>query len=304
MKSFISKALFPAALVLAFQADAKTIAISITDTNEPTLLATNMSPVYYSADRYADLRARCSSYVTAIEQAMRSSELKLRQGKVDQAVVILNAVLQQKAAEIGEGFRSRANPHTVAAIVQAAKIAKVSLVETEKFQAQLGDNKDLLQLRMLEKLTKLVIKAHYELDAKYFYNVINQCRSNNCYNQSVYNLGFLPREYYQGVAELAKDFVELYLANKELMAFDPVELSIASQTAVSAAEILSTSLYRRDFACPVTRLLDINIWINSELAYDASFENLITVTEEARAQMQWALGMIYSSQCQTTHNRY
>lgn len=291
----ITKALIPLVLFAATSAHALTINIvgtndKIGNTSQPVIVNVDANPTILLSSQYDDLLARCTSFVTDIEMVKRNAQLHLGQGKVAAAAEMMNLVLQAKAAQIPPGYQTNANPHTMMAIAEAARIAQVSFQAIESARKILKQNTDMLKMRMIEQLTELVLRAHYTLDVPYFYKTVLQCHSYGCYQRPVAT--YLPQEYYNGVQKLSADFLMTYFANSNLMALDAIELSIASHTAVAAANFLSTSLHRRDFACPVHRLLAMNTWINSEMQTDSSPKNLEMVTGETRYQLGIALDSI------------
>jgi hypothetical protein len=281
----------------------KTFTVVIPNVGDGTLLATNATPRYFSANRYADLQAACSNIISQIESAMSTAGVFVRNDMV-QSTNILYRAIKSSAAALGGGFQGAANPNTVIAITQAAALADVIMNDVEHFRPVLASNTNALKLALMVKLTKLIKSAYHDLDDRYFYSSVEQCRHSYCYSDPAQNLDFLENAYFGETAGLASKFIDLYSANASMMSHNLLEMILVSQVSKSAAEVLSTSFYRRDYACAVTRLDGLNSWVQEQVGnYLSSPEGiqreqtLANVVSYARMQMYWAQQQVNLQNC-------
>lgn len=276
--------------------------IDIPSIGDNTLLAQTSQPRFYPTDRYIDLEAACTTIISDLDSALSEAGLYVRSDMEASANTIYLA-LKEANRKLGGGFYGGANPNTVIALNQASILSDVIMNEVEHFRPVIKDNTTPLKLSLIYNLAKLVIQAH-KLDTRFFYNSINQCSHSSCYMDPARNLEFLDSEYFGETAGLAKMFISMYSSDSRRMSHNLLEMILVAQLSRSAAEVLSTSFYRRDYACAVTRLARLNGWVQKQVqSYLSKPEGedrekfLNDIIGWGRAQMYWAQEEINLQQC-------
>ena len=103
--------------------------------------------------------------------------------------------------------------------------------------------------------TEMALKAYRDHDERFFYVLPrNFCGQTQQQCPPPYFQGILPREYFEGVKNLALRFLMEERANGRLQAIDRIELIAIQATAQAARGLLRESVFRREFGCIIHRL--------------------------------------------------
>lgn len=289
--------------------------VTVPEVGLGTLLSPNSTPRYFPQSRYIDLEAQCSSAVSALEEAISEAGLAYAAGATDDAAKIIATALRTSASGFGMSYYGHANPASIMALRHGAMLAEVMMSNVESFRVILdpvypGEVQNMngttsaLKLALVRKVAQLVINTFNELDTPHFFRRIQNCFNSHCYRDGARYLDIFDGDFFAETGKVAAKFITIYSDNVKIQAHNALELAIASQAAWSAAEILSTSVYRRDYACAVTRLSRLNTWIGNAIQKYMSMpegiareQYLIGTVGNTRAQMHWALNQVNLANC-------
>jgi hypothetical protein len=249
---------------LSFVTASETVSFQI-DTKPHDQISQSNNPYY---DNYADLRVRCENYITDLKRIYAVNMFKANKyGKLSEAVTAMTAALVSKANNFGHDYQAKANPNTMIAIVEAAKLARASIAAVDAIPKQI--QKDALKLKIVSNLMTFVFDAYEELDQEYFYVRVEKCRKHGgCYQVGSALVEDLDSKYYRALGKVARGLLEVYLNNNQIAGTNRTELFLAAMFASSAANVLDYSNYRRDLAEPIVRLYNAASDANESLGHD------------------------------------
>lgn len=226
-------------------------------TCNPPLPHINIPPVSYQrpATYYDDVLTRCSNDIYDLSRAASRANRIAGQGRLNEAANILVSALKAKEITIGPGGYDL--PHTRYAIQYGSQLLQEVVDAAESERGRLPANL-VAQIKYMTaaEVYKLIRRAYYDLDVNYFRQVHSSwCRGYSCNQQDPF--GFLPQDYYQGVARLAQDFLQVQKSLSIAQGSDKIELHSIAATSFAAKSILLSSVFRRSFSCQITRLHDL-----------------------------------------------
>lgn len=228
----------------------------------------NMVPTQaFFHSNYEDLRAKCEGAISDLRKSFEQNmDLGNQEGEWGQAANNMTADLVKKAREIEDNidYQSKANPNTVIAILEAAKIATAAVEAIDA--APIMFQKDVLKGKIVSNLMTFIFDAYEKLDNTYFYVRIERCR----YDGGCYNVGSsaVDGKYYRALGDVARGLLNVYFNNHNIMATNTIELLMAAQFASSAANVLDYSNFRRDLATPIVLLYDTAAYASSAVSHD------------------------------------
>lgn len=254
MKKAFSKFLVLSAISISAHAQVVGGTCSMTP---PTL---NVQPIIVGQEPvwYQDILNRCTGYISDMMMVRMQASQAARMGQLNQAANMLANKLAEKAAQIPVG--ENIYPHTMEAIRSGNQVVQALMDSTSLMANQPQTSLIVGQVRYktADRVYQLIEKAFHRLDEKYFMSSVKSCW-HGCHG----SLLGLPSEYYEGVRVLAQDFLNLQKQEAPTMAFDSVELAVAAETVSAAKNILLTSVFRRDYACVITDLHNLEWEIRS-----------------------------------------
>lgn len=211
---------------------------------------------------YQSLLNRCQGYIDDLLKAKASANMIAKTGQLKLAADKMQQAIEEKAASLPPPFSSEFYPHTVEAIRTAADIAVNVSSAAWAGQYELGPQLTA-QVRYLAivRAIEMVHMSYEQLDAHYMYSV------NTCY-YGCDTFNALPMQYYQGVKKLALGYLYYQLQQGPMMAHDTVELAVAQVITKAAKESLARSMFRRELACAVTALHNLEMKIGEYLCGD------------------------------------
>jgi hypothetical protein len=144
---------------------------------------------------------------------------------------------------------------------------------------------------------EMALNAYVQLDARYFF-VLPRSNCDFLQNQcnQPYFVGVLPREYFDGVKNLALRFLVQEREAGRLQGLDRIELVAIQTTARAASALLHESVFRREFRCIVHRLNILDRRVGELLLTRAI--PLGDRTQEARALQDRAIQEFSRNSCE------
>jgi hypothetical protein len=206
-----------------------------------------------------DLMARCYSFVQDLARAQRTSVLVAQQSGAMAGAKILIDAIKLKNAYLPPVNFDTAYPNTIDAIRGAAELAKVIEQTTRNVNPVL---KGKIQFHYLTEMFKLIKNTYEMLDQPHFARAVSVCGWSGCTNA----YESLDNSYYTATQKLAQSFLNLQTMNASGLGLDIVELKTSRVIVSTVKNLLANSMYRRNFACLVTELSNINFEISQHLA--------------------------------------
>ena len=204
-------------------------------------------PKITSVGPYEGLMNRCRSSISKLESALNLAHIQAGTQGNGPAVRTLERALHEAVNDVnndGNGFL----PNTTTAIIEGSMM--FDRVTRGLHAARIsGSTAADVKWVLANNIYELIERVYYQIDKPYYLNSIRSCFE-NCRDEDFDFDG----EYLKKVAEVARNFLTLEEIVAHYLADDQVE-EVATLSAVdSAKNILLKSVLRRDFACAISEL--------------------------------------------------
>lgn len=231
--------------------------------------------------RYSDLYSRCGSMIGDLNYAQSQARRFLRTGSVTQAANVLINSLIASAKNLPPEDADVAYPLTIESIRQGAEVAKSLLAATAGDRNMTPRMAGQVKLQVVSKIYNAITKAYTQLDVPY-YEEVNQ----RYYGNSI-SIGIIDSfsEYFTGVADLAKEFLDIQGSSAAAQGTDKVELRMTAAAAKAAKKIVLNSVFRRDFSCAIMELHSIQVEAETYLCEGNPGYNQYSFVEELRTRL-------------------
>lgn len=232
-------------------------------------------------NRYEDFYARCGSMIGQLKHAEIQARRFLNTGNLGQAANILINTLISSSHDLPAEDADVSYPLTIESIRQGARIAQTLLTATQTDRGLTPRMASQVKYNVIAKVYKAIDQAYNELDANYYLQV-NQ----RCYGGCV-SVG-LPEVYdgyYNGVADLAKIFLNIQRNSAAAQGTDRVELNLTAAAAKAARKIIMNSVFRRDYSCAIMELHTIQVEAEAYLCQGNPGYNQWSFVEELRSRL-------------------
>ncbi|MFS4458383.1 hypothetical protein [Bdellovibrio sp. HCB2-146] len=244
--------------------------------------------IYPSKVSYRDILNRCTNLVSELRSAQRQAGLMARAGSLSKAAAHMLAALNQKNREVRPWQESQ-NPHTVEAIRAANEVAMTAFEAADQSQRKLGSKLvGQVKYMTLSELYQIIFEAYEYLDVHYYGSIYENCGGYRC-DSGAYD--YLPYDYYERISDLAGRILNLQVKLGPAQADDAVELKISQAVARAAKFILLQSVYRRDFACVITDLHNLDREIGQEMCHSTIPSDWYV--DQVRSQIRSAANSIH-----------
>jgi hypothetical protein len=231
--------------------------------------------------KYSDFYYRCGSMIGQLEQAEIEANRFLRTSSLGTAANVLINTLIAKAQTLPPEQADVAYPLTIESIRQGAEVAKALLKSTQGDSNMTQRMAAQVKYNVIKKVYKAIHKAYTELDEPYYMQTNERCYG-NCVEVG------MPEEfsnYYDGVAGLAKEFLNIQGSTADAQGTDKVELGMTAAAAKAAKKIVMNSVFRRDFSCAIMELHAIQVEAETFLCQGNPGYNQAAFVEELRARL-------------------
>jgi hypothetical protein len=229
--------------------------------------------------RYSDLYYRCGSVIGQLNQAEMKAKRFLRSGSLGQATETLVGSLMSFAARLPPPNPYESYPLTMESIRQGSELMQTAVAATEKDQSMNSMMATQVKYNIVSRIYKTIHKAYDELDQVYYMQT-----NNSCYG----GCDELPDgdAYRQGVADLAKEFLNIQEASAEAQGTDKVEIAMTAVTAKAAKQIILASPVRRFYSCAIMELHAIQVEASTFLCDGNPGFNQASFVDELRERLE------------------
>lgn len=239
---------------------------------------------------YQNLLNRCTTYVSDLMMAVNIANMQKESAGVGVAANTLKNAILSKAAMLPPPFTADVYTNTVEAIrVAGMMVNQIELGVAQK-QAVLGKNlTDRVRYRAYKRAIQLISQTYDTLDRSYFVPSIQICIG------GCNPFADLNSHYSDGLRELALNYLDYSQATGPGTADTDIELLVAYTSVNAAKVILSQSQFRRDVACTVSGLHNLQYLIGEMIT--GSLQTMPDQTKEqnVRAGIESARQQIQSS---------
>jgi hypothetical protein len=231
--------------------------------------------------RYTDFYSRCGSMIGQLNYAQSQARRFLRTGSIGQAANVLINTLIDSAKTLPPEDADVAYPLTIESIRQGAQVAKSLVNATQTDRNMTARMAAQVKYNVVVKIYNAITKAYTELDVPYYEEVNDRCYG-NCVG-----IGLAEdfNNYFNGVADLAKEFLNIQSDSAAAQGTDKVELGMTAAAAKAAKKIVMNSVFRRDFSCAILELHSIQVEAESFLCQGNPGYNQYSFVEELRQRL-------------------
>ena len=211
----------------------------------PGYSAFNSPLVPPMANNWEDLRVRCSNELAILVRARNVALNIFNSGNKNYAAKYLQSVLDSEAQRLGSYDDGNSSiPNSITALVVGAGLTDTFFKELDQSNVKLrAGNKDGAKWNFVSSIVNLVLEVHSTLDEDYFY--FGRCHRGGC-GESEY--GNRRQFYSDKLGSVVKKLMKVYDDTESVMASDKVNLTMAANFGFASAEILSESMFRREYA--------------------------------------------------------
>jgi hypothetical protein len=222
-----------------------------------------VASIYYPNDQYSQLEGLCTSAIQTLKMAIEDANFAAagQSGSAGSVQALYQGLIDANREFGMFGGRNRANAHTLVAIKSALNLAKVVVEQLPQFYGQLHWGVAPLQDSIMRRLYTYVLETNLNLDQQFF-GQIRQCRSMNCYIRSLQQFDIFGGQYFGNLVTQAQSLIDISLNPSRPLGPALFKAVFMAHTVFETSELLATSPFAVDFACPVNNMLKVAADLN------------------------------------------